>query len=361
MRPLIIPFFIPHAGCPHTCLFCDQRLISGKPAQLPTTEQIAASIREWLARSPGRAAEVAFYGGSFTLLPQSQQRYLLSGVLPFSASGQVTGIRISTRPDALDDATLDFLAAHQVRTIEIGVQSLNDEVLQRSGRGHTSQQALEALQRVAADGFRVGAQLLPGLPGDTPAKALASVHGVITAGAQFLRIYPAVVLAGTGLAELYRHGGYRPPDLDQGVATCARLLYAALKADRPVIRIGLQADEGLAQRETILAGCWHPALGQLVKGELYYDLVLQLAERLSMPAAATLYCHPSRLSEVQGHGLRNLTRWQQHGLKVAVQPDISTKLHHVRLQTIQFELTGSLITSLNYEENMHAQAVDHVS
>lgn len=354
MRPLIIPFFLPHAGCPHTCLFCDQQLISGKLAQLPTTEQIAVRVSEWLERSPGRPAEVAFYGGSFTLLPQSQQQRLLSGVQPFSASGQVSCIRISTRPDALDSATLDFLAVHQVRTIEIGVQSLDDEVLQRSGRGHTSQQSLEALRRVAAAGFQVGAQLLPGLPADTPAKSLASVHGVIAAGAQFLRIYPAVVLAGTGLADLYRQGSYQPPSLDQGVATCARLLHAALKADCPVIRIGLQADEGLAQRNTILAGCWHPALGQLVKGELYYDLVRQLTKRLSMPAAATLFCHPSRLSEVQGHGHRNLTRWQQNGLEITVQPDIYLKQHDVRLQTMQYELTGSLITSLNYEENLHA-------
>jgi histone acetyltransferase (RNA polymerase elongator complex component) len=361
MRPLIIPFFIPHAGCPHTCLFCDQRLISGEQVQLPTNQQIVATTEAWLARSAGRPAEVAFYGGSFTLLPQQTQQRLLAAVQPLVATGRVQGIRLSTRPDALDAATLNFLAAHQVRTIEIGVQSLNDEVLQRSGRGHTSQQSLESIQRVAAAGFQIGVQLLPGLPADTPAKALASVRGVIAAGAQFLRIYPAVVLAGTGLAGLYRQGSYQPPDLDQGVATCARLLHAALKADCPVIRIGLQTDGGLAQRDTILAGCWHPALGQLVKGELYYDLIQQLTERQGVSGAITLFCHPSRLPEVQGHSQRNLTRWQRNGLAITIQTDSSMTQHEVRLQTMQHTLIGSLITSLNYEENMHAQAVADLS
>ena len=354
MHPLIIPFFIPHAGCPHTCLFCDQHLISGEQAVLPSRERIVDTVETWLTRSPGRPAEVAFYGGSFTLLPRSEQQRLLDGVAPFIASGQVAGIRISTRPDALDTTTLDFLAAHQVRTIEIGVQSLDDEVLLRSGRGHTRQQSLDALRRVAAAGFRVGAQLLPGLPADTPAKALSSVHGAIVAGAQFLRIYPVVVLSGTGLAELYHQGHYRPPGLDDGVATSARLLHAALVAGCPVIRIGLQADEGLARRDTILAGCWHPALGHLVKGELYYDLVLQLTKHQSMSGATMLFCHPSRLSEVQGHSQRNLTRWQQNGLAITVQPDNSLTHYEVRLKNMQHGLIGSLVTSLNYEESMHA-------
>lgn len=358
MRPLIIPFFIPHAGCPHACLFCDQYLISGEQTALPTTDQIAATVEQWLAWSPGRPAEVAFYGGSFTLLSRQTQQRLLAAVQPFINAGRLDGIRLSTRPDALDNGTLRFLADHQVQTIEIGVQSLDDEVLQRSGRGHTGQQARAAIGRVATAGFRVGAQLLPGLPTDTPAKALASLHGVIAAGAQFIRIYPAVVLAGTGLARLYQQGDYYPPDLSEGVRTCARLLHAALVAGRPVIRIGLQADEGLTQRNAILAGCWHPALGQLVKGELYHDLVCQLVET---QGTVTVFCHPGRQSDVQGHGRRNLIRWQQGGLSVAVQPDASVAEHEVRVETMTCKTTGSIITSLDYKEDIHAQAVTDLS
>jgi histone acetyltransferase (RNA polymerase elongator complex component) len=346
MRPLIIPFFIPHAGCPHTCLFCDQHLISGEQAALPSAELIAATVEEWLARSPGRPAEVAFYGGSFTLLPQSRQQQMLQAVLPFLATGRVHGVRVSTRPDALDTATLDFLAAHQVRTIEIGVQSLNDEVLQRTGRGHSGQQALEAIQRVAGRDFAVGAQLLPGLPGDTKAKALDSLQGVLAAGAHFIRIYPAVVLAGTGLARLYQQGSYCPPDLEQGTQLCAALLREATRAGCPVIRIGLQADDGLVSGQTILAGCWHPALGHLVKDELFFELVLRLSEQLPAADPVLVHCHPQRVSEVRGHGNRNLQRWRQAGIAVSgVQPDPLLDQHHVRLEALTFCFSGSWLTT----------------
>lgn len=346
MRPLIIPFFIPHAGCPHTCLFCDQHLISGELTRLPTAERVTATVEQWLARSPGRPAEVAFYGGSFTLLTQAVQQQLLISVQSFIDSGRVSGIRLSTRPDALDAGKLTFLAAHRVRTIEIGVQSLDDDVLLRSGRGHSGQQALDAIKRVADNGFAVGAQLLPGLPADTADKALISLKGVIAAGAQFLRIYPAIVLAGTGLAQLYQQGRYTPPDLEQGVKLCAALLREADKAGCPVIRIGLQADDGLSSGQTILAGCWHPALGQLVKGELFFELLPQLSAQLPVDSPLTVYCHPQRVSEVRGHGNRNLQRWQQAGIKIAsLQTDALLDHNHLRLETIKRNLTGSYLTT----------------
>ena len=362
MRPLIIPFFIPHAGCDHTCLFCDQHLISGEQAALPTVERIAATVEEWLARSAGRSAEVAFYGGSFTLLPQMQQQQLLRAVQPFITTGSVSGIRISTRPDALDSATLVFLATHQVRTIEIGVQSLDDEVLLRSGRGHTGRQAIEAIQRATAHGFTTGAQLLPGLPGDSPVKAVNSLRGVMAAGVQFLRIYPAVVLAGTGLARLLQQGSYCPPGLDDGVRLCATLLCEAAKAGCPVIRIGLQADDGLVPGQTILAGCWHPALGQLVRGELFYALVLRLSEQLSSADPVIICCHPQRISEVRGHGNRNLQRWQRAGIAVSdLQTDPLLDQHHLRLESVKHHLSGSCLTITKHEEyQVYAQAVDHL-
>lgn len=354
MRPLIIPFFIPHAGCPHTCLFCNQHLISGVQAALPSAEQIATKTYEWLSRSPGRPAEVAFFGGSFTALPRLVQHQLLDAVQPLIDDGKVQGIRLSTRPDAVDDDILSFVARYRVRTIEIGVQSLDDQVLNRSGRGYTARQALDALERTRAVGFHVGAQLLPGLPGDTLATALASLRGVVTAGAQFVRIYPAVVLAGTGLAKLYVHGSYRPPDLEQGVRIAARLLHAAMLADCPVVRIGLQADEGLVPGDTILAGCWHPALGQLVRGELYYDLVRQLAYERGITGPLTVWCHPGRLSDLQGHGRQNLVRWSHDGLTVTVRRDAALSPHEVRLDAQPHIITGSLLTTLHYRENFHA-------
>lgn len=355
MRPLIIPFFIPHAGCPHTCLFCNQHQISGVKQQLPSAQQITDTVQQWLERSPQRAAEVAFYGGSFTLLPCKQQEQLLDAVQPLIEQQLVKSIRISTRPDALGDAVLEFLAGRKVATIEIGVQSLDEQVLLQSNRGHTAADSLAAIQRVKAAGFQVGSQLLPGLPSDSQAKALASVQGVLAAGVEFVRIYPAVVLSGTALADQFKAGQYQPPDLEQGVKICAQMLHLCLQAGIPVIRIGLQAEEGLSAEGTILAGCWHPALGQLVKAQLFHDLVITLTGPLISTEGLQLACHPDRLSEVQGHARNNLVRWQQSGLPIEkVQTDPGLQPDQVRLINIQQNIKGSIITTCIYKEQSHA-------
>jgi histone acetyltransferase (RNA polymerase elongator complex component) len=355
MHPLIIPFFIPHAGCPHTCIFCNQRVITGSVAAMPAPEQIRVTVEEWLTRSPGRQSEVAFFGGSFSLLPPDTQQLLLGAVRSFLDDGRISGIRISTRPDALDDAILLFLKRQGVRTIEVGVQSLDDEVLLRSGRGHFGHDAVDAIARVAAGGFSVGAQLLPGLPGDTQQKSLDSLAGVLRAGAQFVRIYPALVLSDTQLAEMYKAGEYIPPDLGQGVQTSARMLHLCLKAGIPVIRIGLQSEDGLSAAGAVLAGCWHPALGQLVKGQLYYDLIVSLAQKFLGNDELELFCHPDRLSEVQGHEKRNLKLWQQSGLPIMkVYPDTTLDNLQIRLENMQQQIIGSLVTDCLYEENVDA-------
>lgn len=355
MQPLIIPFFIPHAGCPHQCLFCNQETISGIRQRVPEASQIQEQIACWLDRSPGRPTEVAFFGGSFTLLPRQVQESLLAAVQPFIRQGLVQGARVSTRPDGLGDEVLAFLQGQQVSTIEIGVQSLDDTVLQMTGRGHTAEQSLQAVTRVRTAGFNTGAQLLPGLPGDTPDKALQSLRGVIAAGARFVRIYPAVVLKGTGLADLYLAGQYQPPDLVQGVATAARLLDTANKAGVVVIRIGLQADEGLTAPGALLAGCWHPALGQLVWSQLVHDLVCRKAKELPTESPITIYCHPQQMSEVIGQGRTNLRAWQQAGLLISqVLPDQQLERHQLYLEFIQCKMMSSLITDHIYEECQHA-------
>lgn len=355
MPPLIIPFFIPHAGCPHQCLFCNQQMISGTRQQLPDVEQIQEQIAVWLKRSPGRTTEVAFFGGSFTLLPRQIQESLLDAVQRFIRQGLVQGIRISTRPDGLEGETLDFLHDRQVRTIEIGVQSLDDTVLQLAGRGHTAEQSLQALVRVRSAGFSAGAQLLPGLPGDSPEKALKSLYGVMAVGAQFVRIYPAVVLQGTGLAALYLAGQYQPPDLLQGVATAARMLDAANKAGVAVIRIGLQADEGLTSPGALLAGCWHPALGQLVRSQLFRDLVCQMTRELPAGTSIKLHCHPQQRSEVVGQRRANLRAWNQAGLVISqVLPDQQLERYQLSLEFLQQKMSCSVITNHIYEEHQYA-------
>lgn len=347
MGAVTVPFFISHQGCPHACVFCDQRAISGSSGNLPDREQIRSTIGAWQRSAAGRPLEVAFFGGSFTALPETVQDELLAPVRPFLDSGVVGSIRVSTRPDCLDRAVVRRLAGQGVAVIEVGVQSMDNTVLALSGRGHDAAASEAALRCIRDEGLAGGAQLMPGLPGDTPEASLMSLERVIAAGAAFVRLYPVVVLEGTELARRYRTGAYRPLDLDQGISLCKQLLHRAMQAGIDVIRIGLQAGDGL-NGKTVLAGCWHPALGQLVRSELYFDLLSKLSAHLPGDAPFGVACHPSRLSDVIGQKRRNLARLRPLGVPIIVRPDERLLVEEVAVEYLEQRFKGSLVTGLNY-------------
>ena len=221
---------------------------------------------------------------------------------------------------------------------------MDDAVLAASGRGHTAAESEAAIRCIKTQGLQVGAQLMPGLPGDTPGSSLASLEQVIAAGADFLRIYPTVVLQGTELARRYAAGDFIPFYLQRGVSLCKVLLQRAMQAGIPVIRIGLQADQGL-NAETVLAGCWHPALGQLVRSQLYADLI----SRFVPPGeCVTVYCHPARLSDVVGVKRANLQRQAERGVQMQVVPEISCNKEELTIQTDVSRITCSIISDLHY-------------
>jgi histone acetyltransferase (RNA polymerase elongator complex component) len=217
---MIIPFFIPHSGCPHQCIFCNQKNITGQmkpvdPAVLPQ------KIKEYLAiNTSDKTAQVAFYGGSFTALPLELQKEYLAAVQPFLRSGQIENIRLSTRPDCITDDVLSLLHEYHANTVELGVQSMDDIVLQRSGRGHTANDTMNAVTRLKKYRFFVGLQLMPGLPGDSADIFMKTVDTVIELKPDFVRIYPALVIKDTPLEDLYRSGRYIPLSLDDAVALC---------------------------------------------------------------------------------------------------------------------------------------------
>jgi len=308
LRPVVVPFFIPHLGCPHRCVFCDQEKISGSRAVLPDTKAIQDKIEAFRASAPGRQLEVAFYGGSFTALPLDDQLQLLGAVQPHLAGGTVSSLRISTRPDAVDRAAASFLERMGVGTVELGVQSMNDEVLRLAGRGHGSRDSEQALTTLKEAGFRVGVQLMPGLPGDTLERSVASLKRVLQLEPSFLRIYPTVVVEGTELAELYRQGRYQPLLLDQAVAWCKELLKVARRAGVPVVRLGLQPTEELETPGVILSGPFHPAFGQLVESELCFDLMASLLEGTAPGSEVSFRGAPGRISDLVGQRRRNLER-----------------------------------------------------
>jgi histone acetyltransferase (RNA polymerase elongator complex component) len=347
MKKVTVPFFISHQGCTHTCVFCDQRTISGSSGHIPSAEEIRSKITTWKGTAGERPLEVAFFGGSFTALPVTVQDHLLLPLQELLASGEISTVRVSTRPDCIDEEIVGRLARLGVTTIELGVQSMDDEVLDRSDRGHCAADSEAAIRCVKRGGLSVVAQLMPGLPGDTPSKSFHSLKRVIAAGTDFTRFYPVVVLRGTGLARSFQAGEYVPLSVEQGVQLCKVLLHESLLASVPVIRIGLQADEGLNQ-STVLAGCWHPALGRLTRSELYFDLLCTLLPALPSDRPCTILCHPSRVSEVNGQGRINLKRLGEGMGPVQVRADAALMKEELVVECLNHRIKGNIVSDLHY-------------
>ncbi|MDA8211565.1 MAG: radical SAM protein [Clostridia bacterium] len=263
----IIPVFVPHAGCPHQCVFCNQKHISGRRA-VPTGEEVEGQIKEYLQTigdPAGKTVEVAFFGGSFTAIPEELQQELLAPARAFWEAGRVDYLRLSTRPDCIDRQNLAWLSDWGVRVIELGVQSMDAGVLAAAKRGHTAEEVRDAAALVKSMGFQLGLQMMVGLPGDSPDKARETARELVSLKPDFVRIYPVLVIRGTELAEMYLAGQYRPWDLLTTVEVCKDLLKLFAQADIPVIRIGLQASEQVNFEGDVLAGPFHPALRELVE------------------------------------------------------------------------------------------------
>jgi histone acetyltransferase (RNA polymerase elongator complex component) len=349
---VIVPFFIPHQGCGLRCAFCDQNGISGERDGVPAAPEILHRIAAYRVTSGTDPAEVAFFGGSFTALPMAVQEQLLRPLQPLRASGTVAGIRVSTRPDALDGATVAFLREHGVTTVELGIQSMNDEVLGRSGRGYGARDVEHAFRLLRRGGMNIGAQLMPGLPGETPELSLASFDRTLELRPDFFRIYPTLVLAGTRLAAWYREGSYMPLTLQGATGLCKIMLHRTMKAGVPVIRIGLQPTAELAAEGTILAGPFHPAFRQLVEGELCRDLLITLVSGLPDKTVATVGCAPGRESDVAGQGRANLNfLCGSHGVRVTgITADPLLSREELELRGQHFVRKGNMVNDLNYDK-----------
>ena len=301
----LYPFFIPHAGCPHRCRFCQQQRTSGQ-GRAPTPLEVARTLEDILPERGG--GEVAFYGGTFTLLPEEDQQAYLGAVAPFIRKGRVDGIRVSTRPDALSRHNVELLRLAGVLTVEIGCQSFSSDVLRHSDRGHGSREIGEAVGRLRTAGLAVGLQLMPGLPGGSREEALDSLERALTLQPDFLRIYPTVVLRGTTLETDFNAGAYQPQSLEEAVDLCAEMLWRCRHNATPVIRLGLQGTPELEGGQALVAGPWHPAFGQLVRSRLWRRGL----ERGSEAAGCRVVeVHPSDFSDARGHGRFNLEYLRQ--------------------------------------------------
>jgi histone acetyltransferase (RNA polymerase elongator complex component) len=308
-------------------------------------------VRAWRRTSRAESVEVAFYGGSFTLLSREQQQGLLEPLQPLLQSGEVSSIRISTRTDAVAAEAARFLSESGVALVELGVQSMDDSVLELSGRGHTAQDTIDAFASLRGEGLRVGAQLMPGLPGESAGGAIASFRKILSLKPDLLRIYPAVVLQGTELARMYQEGSYRPLLLEEAVAICKVMLHDADRAGIPVIRVGLQPTDDLSNGAEIIAGPYHPAFRQFAQGERWFDLLQLFIKEFTPGTRLTIYAARSEVSDVVGQKRRNIIRLEQlSGLSVAaVHADASLSASIINITSQGHTVHGDLLRDLNYQ------------
>lgn len=318
----VYAFFIPHEGCPHRCRFCQQQRVSGH-SKAPSSEQVAEELN-WLLPAQG-TGEVAFYGGSFTLLEPSLQMDYLQQVESFIAKGQVSGVRVSTRPDAIDEEQLILLQQGGVTTVELGCQSFSGEVLESAGRGHGPQVVARAVALLRSKSFHVGLQLMPGLPGGDTLEALQSLRKALDLKPDFLRIYPTVVLRDTALEEDFRQGRFRPLDLDEAVELCAEMLWHCREAGVPVIRLGLQATASLVPDQALVAGPFHPAFGALVRSRLWRRA---LASVLAGQGAFEVRVNPADLSDALDQRRENLAYFKKRGQRLTLCSDTGMVRDH---------------------------------
>ncbi len=306
----IIPVFIPHYGCPHQCIFCNQYQITGQ-GQTVTPEYVNTVIEQWLPHIAPSAThiEVAFYGGSFTALPLQTQQLLLAPANRALLAGKITALRVSTRPDCITEPILDLLKTNGVSTVELGVQSLDDQVLTCAGRGHTAADVLTAVRLIKDQRLAVGIQLMPGLPGETLLSLAATTVNTIALAPQFVRIYPVVVLEGTQLAQLYKEHHYQPLSVAQAVEQAAFMHVLFEKHHIPVIRTGLQATSELDKATVVLAGPYHPAFGEMVTAYVYKQSVYAWLENVNPVGNVKIHCSPQNVSKVRGQKNKNMLTW----------------------------------------------------
>ncbi|MFO7977236.1 MAG: radical SAM protein [Bacteroidales bacterium] len=320
MRHFNIPVFIPGLACPYACVFCDQQKISGQH-QIPSPQEVHQITAQHLQTLPerNRRIEIAFFGGSFTGLPMKLQQQYLAAAHHWVAAGKVDGIRLSTRPDFINPQVMELLKRYNVSCVELGAQSLDDGVLERSGRGHTATDVARAAEMIVKAGIALGLQMMTGLPGDTFEKTMTTAKGIAALKATSTRIYPTLVIGGTQLADLYQQGIYQPLTLEETISRCAWLLDYFESAGITVLRLGLHPSGDIHQQD-LVAGPWHPALKELVLTRLWEQELKKLLVR-DTGSGISIAVAPSQLNAAIGHKAHNRKMLERHFGKVIFTTD----------------------------------------
>jgi len=316
MRHGNISIFVPHIGCPHRCSFCNQNTITGENFA-PKKEDVKRMV-ETAAAHPSynsQNTELAFFGGSFTAIQKDYMLELLDAGYEYVKNGTVSGIRISTRPDAITPEILDVLKVRGVTAIELGCQSLNDDVLRLNHRGHTAEDVQKASALIKRYGFSLGLQMMTGLLGDTDELSIQTAEKIISLGADTVRIYPTLLLKDTYLYSLYKKGEYEAQSLENAVELTAKLLLLFEQNNINVIRIGLHS----VDTDGFVNGPWHPAFGELCKSRVLLKKVLKIIEDKKIPKGNIEISLPkSKVSAMIGQKRSNVLTLEKMGYNAKI-------------------------------------------
>ncbi len=318
-----LSIFIPHLGCPNQCSFCDQHSISGAE-KAPSAEQVWEMCNEFLPKEDGKNCEIAFFGGSFTAIDKTYMQSLLQTASEFIACGRAEGIRISTRPDCIDEEILKILKKYGVTSIELGAQSMQDDVLLLNKRGHTCQDVEKAAALIKQYGFSLGLQMMTGLYGqnDYMACAVDTAQKFVELSPDTVRIYPTLTLKNTMLEQVYNQGKYIPPDVEQTVEICAVLMDIFKKANIKIIKMGLHSDVGMEQK--IVAGPYHPAFRELCLAKEKLNKIKYQLTNIDKKSI-TIKVNPSRLSQWKGQKNSNIHQLALMGYNAQIVADGTIK------------------------------------
>ena len=340
-KQYVIPVFIPHLGCPNDCSFCNQKSISGK-TKMPTKDEVIKIIDQHLkSMKEDVEKEIAFFGGSFTGIDIEKQKEYLEVANKYIKDKKVKGIRLSTRPDYINKDILKMLKKYNVKTIELGVQSTNDYILKRCDRGHTFEDVKNASKLIRIYGFKLGHQMMVGLPESTKLDEIRTAKDLIKLKPKMVRIYPVLVIKGTKLEKELESEEYKPLTVSQAVERCKELLYLFNKKNIQVIRVGLQNTDEITDPNSkdseVVAGPYHPAFGQLVEDSVWYDSIVDKIKRINDKVKEVkVKVNFADINNVIGHKRSNIKKIKEtYDVDVLVEVDNAIKVGKSQLIIVQ--------------------------
>ncbi|MDU6547398.1 radical SAM protein [Anaerococcus vaginalis] len=322
-KEYIIPIFIPFLGCPHDCAFCNQVKITNYKDNI-NKENTIRQINQYLSYFPKNEnlKEIAFFGGSFTGLDEKVMISYLEIALNYKKKGIIDRIRLSTRPDYINNSILDILKKYEVDVIELGIQSLDNEILNANERGHSKEDSIRASKLIKDYGFKLGHQIMPGLYKDSFDKAIKTGLESIKMNPDMVRIYPTLVIKDTKLEKLYKEGLYKPLSLHEAIEISSRLYMIYSYKKIPVIRIGLQPTENINEKKDVVAGPFHPSIRQLVETNIHKIYLEELINKYRLRDKIKIHISNREISIIAGNKKANKNYfYKKYGLVINFEND----------------------------------------